>query len=136
MDKVTFLALSIAEQVEYYNKEMGQGKSFTAISKDIGISKSISEKFKHHGYKLEDGKLNFIGTEDKIINANKTKKKIPVEKKGNSKDTTTTAARESKTLVMDKDLWKRLKIYSIINDTTISEVVENLVRDFMKDKDI
>lgn len=39
-------------------------------------------------------------------------------------------------LNFDKDLWKRLKIYSIINDTTISDVVENLVRDFMKDKDI
>lgn len=136
MDKVTFLDLSIAEQVDYYNKEMGQGKSFTAISKEIGISKSISEKFKRYGYKLEDGKLNFIGPEDKNIKVNKAKKKTSVEDKVKSKETTTAAARESKTLVMDKDLWKRLKIYSIINDTTISDVVENLIRDFMKDKDI
>lgn len=126
MDKVTFLALSISKQIDYYNKEISIGKIFTAISKEIEISKSISEKFKHHGYKLQDEKLNFIGTEDKIINSNKAKKKIPAEKKGKSKETTSIAVRESKTLVMDKDLWKRLKIYSIINDITISDVVEIL----------
>ncbi|MFQ9249275.1 MAG: hypothetical protein ACLR3R_18660 [Clostridium paraputrificum] len=72
MEREVFLNLSISEQVDYFNTKMENGLSLTKVAKEIGISKSISEKFKKHGYNLINGKL--------IESRNITNKDISSEK--------------------------------------------------------
>lgn len=57
MNKKEFQDKTLINQVNYYNEKMKQGQSLSKISKEIGISKSISSKFKSHGYNLINGKL-------------------------------------------------------------------------------
>ncbi len=112
MDRQSFLNLDIDKQIEFFNDELSKGKSFTKISKELGISKSISEKFKKHGYKNIDGLFQL---QSKSIQEN-----------------TAPIKRDSRTIVIDTDLWKQLKIYSVVHDTTISEILELQARNFLK----
>lgn len=114
MDKQIFLNLTVEKQIDFYNDELKKHKSFTGISKEIGISKSISEKFKKHGYRLIDGIFQL---------ENKSKHEVKE---------TTTSEQKNRTIVMDNNLWKQLKIYSVVHDTTISKILEQLARDFLK----
>ena len=115
MDKQTFFNLDIEKQIQFYNDEITKGKSFTKISKEIGISKSISEKFKKYGYRLIDGFFQLENkSEQKIIKAS------PIVERSN------------RTLIIDTDLWKKLKIYSVIHDTTISKILEDQAIQFLK----
>jgi len=114
MNKETFLNLDIGKQIEFYNDEIKKGQSFTKVSKNIGVSKSISEKFKKYGYRLIDGFFQLENTIEKEVEKSKTTKRC------------------SKTIMMDSDLWKELKIYSVINDTNISDMIEQLAREFLK----
>lgn len=127
MDKQAFLKLNIEEQINFYNDEIAKGKSFTKISHEIGISKSISEKFKNHGYKLIDGTFKAVNKAEQNSNS---KQSIPqIKELEKSKKT-------SRTIVIDKKLWKQLKIYAVTNDTTISEILEVQARKFLsKNKD-
>lgn len=114
MDRQSFLNLDIDKQIAFYNAELSKGKSFSKISKELGISKSISEKFKKHGYTVIDGVLQL---ESKSIQ--EEKETAPIQ-------------RSSRTIVIDTDLWKQLKIYSVVHDTTISEILELQAINFLK----
>jgi hypothetical protein len=114
MDKQTFFNLDIDKQIAFFNNELSKSKSFTKISKELGISKSISEKFKKHGYTIIDGLFQ-------------------LEKKLNQEATELNQIkRSSRTIVIDTDLWKQLKIYSVVHDITISEILEKQAKDFLK----
>lgn len=55
MDKKEFKSKSIVERIEYINSEMKKGKSYSAICRELGISKgSLGTTLKNHGYKLID----------------------------------------------------------------------------------
>jgi hypothetical protein len=114
MDRETFLKIDIEKQINFFNDEIKKGKSFTGVSKEIGISKSISEKFKKYGYRLIDGIFKL---------ENKSEQEVKESKISN---------KSSRTIVIDSDLWKQLKIYSVVHDTTISEILEQQANDFLK----
>ena len=65
MDREDFLKLSLIEQIDFFNSRMKNGYSMTKITNELGISKSISEKFKKNGYKL---------IENQFINSNTIEK--------------------------------------------------------------
>lgn len=124
---------------------MENGLSLTKVAKEIGISKSISEKFKKHGYNLINGKLiesrnitnKDISSEKKssLKSPKKDSERIidsapltePIQKKGRPKRSDKF---KKHTITMNDNLWKKLQIYSIQNETNVSEILQNLVIDF------
>lgn len=79
MDREIFLNKSVIEQIEYFNSKLETGMSISKISKKIGISKSITEKFKKNGYTLKDNQLVYINTSEKTSSPNKTTSDIYIE---------------------------------------------------------
>lgn len=110
MKREEFLKLSISEQVDFFNSKIKEGNSISQIAKDLGISKSIAGKFKKHGFIL-------VSLDNK---ESSEQKKIgrPRENKQANKHT----------VIMDSSLWKNLKIKSIEEDRTASEILEELTR--------
>lgn len=125
MDRETFLNLTIPEQVDFFNSKMKKGYSMTKISKEIGISKSISEKFKKNGYEL---------IQNQFINKNKIENQ-PRESKGVQQIGRGRPSRSDKfskhTVIMNDEIWQELQIYAIRNKTTVSRLLENLAKGFL-----
>lgn len=147
MDREIFLNKSVIEQIEYFNSKLETGMSISKISKEIGISKSITEKFKKNGYTLKDNQLVCINTSEKTSSPNKTtsnknkeiKKnnleevKKPIEKKVSKKGRPPKNNNSSShSIIMNNELWKELRIYAIKNDTDVSLILEKLALDFLK----
>ena len=86
MDREIFLNKSVIEQIEYFNSKLETGMSISKISKEIGISKSITEKFKKNGYTLKDNQLVCINTSEKTSSPNKTTSNKNKEIKKNNKE--------------------------------------------------
>jgi predicted DNA-binding protein YlxM (UPF0122 family) len=92
MNRNEFRVMEVPEQVSYINKYMAEGKSLSAICKEIGMSKSISEKFKHYGYVLQDnqyilqqieGQESIFNEPKKVIEQQNVKRDINVPLKQN-----------------------------------------------------
>lgn len=151
MDREIFLNKSVIEQIQYFNSKLESGMSISKISKEIGISKSITEKFKKNGYILKDNQLVCINTAEQTSSPNKTtsnknkeiqrdnleevKKNIkkPLEKKVSKRGRPPKNNNSSShTIIMNNKLWKELRIYAIINDTDVSLILEKLALDFLK----
>jgi transposase len=147
MDREIFLNKSVIEQIEYFNSKLETGMSISKISKEIGISKSITEKFKKNGYTLKDNQLVCINTSEKTSSPNKTtsnknkeiKKnnleevKKPIEKKVSKRGRPPKNNNSSShSIIMNNELWKELRIYAIKNDTDVSLILEKLALDFLK----
>ena len=147
MDRDIFLNKSVIEQIEYFNSKLETGMSISKISKEIGISKSITEKFKKNGYTLKDNQLVCINTSEKTSSPNKTtsnknkeiKKnnleevKKPIEKKVSKRGRPPKNNNSSShSIIMNNELWKELRIYAIKNDTDVSLILEKLALDFLK----
>lgn len=151
MNREFFLDLSITEQIKFYNDGLSKGMSLSSISREIGISKSISEKFKKNGYVLVDNQL--VKSNDITINettATATKSDLVDTKTvssniGNSNSNSSITPKKANkgrpktqndskqhSIVIDNDLWKELRIYAIKNDTEASLVIEELVKNFLK----
>ena len=141
MDREIFLNKSVIEQIEYFNSKLETGMSISKISKEIGISKSITEKFKKNGYTLKDNQLVCINTSEKTSSPNKTtsnknkeiKKnnleevKKPIEKKVSKRGRPPKNNNSSShSIIMNNELWKELRIYAIKNDTDVSLILEKL----------
>lgn len=54
MVREDFLNLNIDEQIDFFYSELRRGSSITKISKTLGISRSITSKFKKHGYECKE----------------------------------------------------------------------------------
>lgn len=147
MDREIFLNKSIIEQIEYFNSKLETGMSISKISKEIGISKSITEKFKKNGYTLKDNQLVCINTSEKTSSPNKTtsnkNKEIkknnleevekPIEKKISKRGRPPKNNNSSShSIIMNNELWKELRIYAIKNDTDVSLILEKLALEFLK----
>lgn len=154
MDREIFLNKSVIEQIEYFNSKLETGMSISKISKEIGISKSITEKFKKNGYTLKDNQLVCINTSEKTSSPNKTTSNKNKEIKKNNKEIKKNNLEEVKkpiekkvskrgrppknnnssshSIIMNNELWKELRIYAIKNDTDVSLILEKLALDFLK----
>lgn len=147
MDREIFLNKSVIEQIEYFNSKLETGMSISKISKEIGISKSITEKFKKNGYTLKDNQLVCINTSEKTSSPNKTTSnknkeiknnnleevKKPIEKKVSKRGRPPKNNNSSShSIIMNNELWKELRIYAIKNDTDVSLILEKLALDFLK----
>ncbi|WP_270943277.1 hypothetical protein [Romboutsia lituseburensis] len=61
MNKDEFKILSIIDQIEIVNKTLKDGKTLTAFSEEVGISrKTISKNFSKLGYKYSQSKKQYI----------------------------------------------------------------------------
>lgn len=61
MNKEQFKNLDILDQIEYVNNILREGKTLTAFSEDVGISrKTISKNFCKVGYKYSQSKKQYI----------------------------------------------------------------------------
>ena len=61
MNKEQFKNLDILDQIEYVNNILREGKTLTAFSEDVGISrKTISKNFCKVGYKYNQSKKQYI----------------------------------------------------------------------------
>lgn len=116
MDREQFLSLDISKQIEFFNAELMNGSSVNKISKSIGISRSISSKFKKHGYILKNNQFSSI--EPKKI---ETKIGRPKRTDKSSKHT----------VIFNDDIWTELRIKSIKEHTTASEILESLAEDYL-----
>lgn len=147
MDREIFLNKSVIEQIEYFNSKLETGMSISKISKEIGISKSITEKFKKNGYTLKDNQLVYINTSEKTSSPNKTtsdknkeikknnleKVEKPIEKKLSKRGRPPKNNNSSShSIIMNNELWKELRIYAIKNDTDVSLILEKLALEFLK----
>lgn len=147
MDRENFLKLDLEEQINYFNKNIKEGLSISKVAKNIGVSKSITEKFKKYGYILKENgyvkeqnsitdkklkkteKTNFISSDKEIKKDNdiisKKEKRVGRPKRK--------ITGEKHTIIIDPELWKDLRIHALKFTTTASEIIESLVDDFLKD---
>ncbi|KLE14146.1 hypothetical protein [Clostridium sp. C8] len=125
MDREDFLKLSLIEQVDFFNSKMKSGYSMTKIANELGISKSISEKFKKNGYKLIENQFIKSNPIEKQTKENRAVREIgrgrPSRTDDNSKHT----------VIMNDEVWQELQIYAIRNKTTVSRLLENLAKEFL-----
>ncbi|WP_288222479.1 hypothetical protein [uncultured Clostridium sp.] len=74
MNKDEFKILSIIDQIEIVNKTLKEGKTLTAFSEEVGISrKTISKNFSKLGYKYSQSKKQYI-LENTDVQAGEQKK--------------------------------------------------------------
>ncbi|MDS1005253.1 hypothetical protein P9J83_17450 [Clostridium sporogenes] len=119
MIREDFLNLNIDKQIDFFNSELRRGSSITKISKTLGISRSITSKFKKHGYELKDNQFKII--ESKEICADEIKVGRPKKNNKGSKHT----------VIFNDDVWTDLRIKSIKEHTTASEILESLAINFL-----
>ena len=141
MTKELFLDLTILQQIEYFNKLMAEGGSLSSICKELGISKSISSKFKGHGYV-------FLDKQYLLQEGNKTPPNKPQERAKEKKGIVTPiktniVGRPKKidknkvvkmTLEIDKSIHKALKYMAIDKEITITSYIEKLIKADLNEK--
>lgn len=142
MNKEEFQKKPLPEQINYYNDKMSQGQSMSRISNEIGISKSISAKFKGHGYELIDNKY--------ILQEPQSHQERPKEKKAIIAPTKTPPPvvtgleevranvlpqgrdRVNSNISLDVELKKQLQIHGIIHDKTLSDIINEASAIYLK----
>ena len=139
MNKLTFQALPIKEQVSYINLRMQKGETLTDACKSVQMTKRISGKFKNHGYTLTDKQFipynkppqtQEVATD--IISTPKVKSvKKPQETKKIGRPCKLVATTKL-TLEVDKKIHKKLKVYCAINELKMNEYITKLLLDNLK----
>ena len=87
MNKEEFKNLDILNQIEYVNKILKEGKTLTAFSEEVGISrKTISKNFSKAGYKYSQSKKQYI-VDNTDVWAGEQKKYYSNITESNTKDT-------------------------------------------------
>jgi len=149
LNKEEFQKLPLNEQIDYYNEKMLQGESMSKISSVIGISKSVSAKFKEHGYKLIDKQYILQDAQESqslplgvTPNPTQSDQKQPKEKKAivtpkiNSLPVDIEIApqngRVNSNISLDIELKKELQILGIRNDKTLSDIINEAAATYLK----
>ena len=87
MNREEFKNLDILNQIEYVNKILKEGKTLTAFSEEVGISrKTISKNFSKAGYKYSQSKKQYI-VDNTDVWAGEQKKYYSNITESNTKDT-------------------------------------------------
>lgn len=144
MNKIEFQKKPLIEQINYYNEKMSQGQSMSNISNEIGISKSISAKFKGHGYELIDNKYILQGNQEPQSHQEPPKeKKVIIAPVKTSPPVVTVledvgakilpqGERVNSNISLDVELKKQLQIHGIIHDTTLSDIINVAATVYLK----
>lgn len=140
MDKATFESLDIKDQVEYMNRAIEAGGTFTGTCKKIGIPKSTySGRFEKAGYvKDADTKMYYYKSNGQVIIKNKNeikiKKEAPVAGGPSTEEYNSllTVISELKNIVggMDGKLEEVYSWYELQNNINVIEPVEFKVEKF------
>jgi hypothetical protein len=120
--------LSIDERVKFLNLELRKGNSLSYIfTKLLGVSKSQSSIIKKNGYDLINNQYVKIAEPEEVPKP-KTIKKTgrPVSE----------VKKNSATLSLNKREYKLLQVYAILHDTSVSEIINNFVAEFIKNKNL
>ena len=141
MNKLTFQALPIQNQIDYLNTQLLEGKSISGTCREIGISKSVCAKYKSHGYIIVDNQYTLtppnkppqtqeVATD--IISTPEVKSvKKPQETKKIGRPLRTTKFKKITTEI-DFILYKQLKHYCIDMDINMNKYIEELLRKNLK----
>lgn len=134
---MAFLSYSIEEQVIIINELMRTLGSLSKAAEEVGVSKSIGGKYKKYGYVLENGQ--YIKGEN--FNEEKVKKISPVAPVDASspKVEKNKLGRKPKegnwskhNITIQDEVWQELQVYCIYNKTTISDLLNDLAKKFIK----
>lgn len=145
MNREKFLDKPLIEQIDYFNDKLKTGMSISKIAKEIGISKSITEKFKKNGYILQDSQFICANSNSFTNNVPKERnveiKSLSIKEEPLNIEFPKLKGRPKKinnssnhTISIDKDVWKKLRVYGIMNDKDVSEILEQLAIEFLKNK--
>lgn len=151
MEKEEFKALSVKKQIDYINENFKNGKSLNETTKELGVSKSISEKFKKHGYVLKEvlgvkqyveGRMENPYEDPSLKQGNlfetaattEKVKEVPLEKRNPGRPAKQNLARHN--ITIDDTVWKKLAMYALLNDTTVSELLGKMAQRFLEENNI
>jgi len=137
MNKLTFQALTIQNQIDYLNTQLLEGKSISGTCREIGISKSVCAKYKSHNYIIVDNQYTLTPSNPSqeqqevatdIISTPKVKtvKKPVIGRPKRSKQFS------KLTLEVERSLHKKLKVYCAINELKMNEYITKLLLDNLK----
>ena len=137
MNKLTFQALPIQNQIDYLNTQLLEGKSISGTCREIGISKSVCAKYKSHNYIIVDNQYTLTPSNPSqeqqevatdIISTPKVKtvKKPVIGRPKRSKQFS------KLTLEVERSLHKKLKVYCAINELKMNEYITKLLLDNLK----
>ncbi|WP_039658559.1 hypothetical protein [Clostridium tyrobutyricum] len=120
--------LDIDERVKFLNLELRKGNSLSYIfTKLLGVSKSQSSIIKKNGYDLINNQYV------KVVEATEVPKLKTVKKTGRP---VSEVKKNSATLSLNKREYKILQVYAILHDTSVSEIINNFVSEFIKNKNL
>lgn len=119
MNREEFLNLTIDKQIEFFNSELLNGNSINKISKNLKISRGITSKFKRYGYVLKDNEFTTMEPKEIEIKVGRPKKNDDKSKH---------------TVIFNDDLWVDLRIQSIKEHRTASEILESLATEYLNKK--
>ena len=120
--------LDIDERVKFLNLELRKGNSLSYIfTKLLGVSKSQSSIIKKNGYDLINNQYV------KVVEATEVPKLKTVKKTGRP---VSEVKKNSATLSLNKREYKILQVYAILHDTSVSEIINNFVAEFIKNKNL
>lgn len=120
--------LDVDERVKFLNLELRKGNSLSYIfTKLLGVSKSQSSIIKKNGYDLINNQYV------KVVEATEVPKPKTVKKTGRP---VSEVKKNSATLSLNKREYKLLQVYAILHDTSVSEIINNFVAEFIKNKNL
>jgi hypothetical protein len=133
MDANKYKELSIDKRVEYLNSELKNGNSLSYIfTKILGVSKSQSSIIKKNGYMFIDNE--FVKSEEQSecpeLRSTELKNTIHIGRPSSSVE------KISATLNLNKKSYKVLQVYALLNDTNVSELVNDFMSAFIKEKNL
>ena len=137
MNKLTFQALPIQNQIDYLNTQLLEGKSISGTCREIGISKSVCAKYKSHNYIIVDNQYTLTPpntspqTQEVATDIISTPKVKSVKKPIIGRPKRTTKFKKITTEI-DFTLYKQLKHYCIDNEINMNKYIEELLRKNLK----
>jgi len=137
MNKLTFQALPIQNQIDYLNTQLLEGKSISGTCREIGISKSVCAKYKSHHYIIVDNQYTLTPPNTSTQTQEVAVDTITLPKVKSVKKSIIGRPKRSKqfsklTLEVEKSLHKKLKVYCAINELKMNEYITKLLLDNLK----
>jgi len=137
MNKQEFQALKIEEQINFINKNLKLGISISRTCREIGISKSVANKYKSHNYIIVDNQYTLTppstspNQQEVATDIISTPKVKSVKKPIIGRPKRTTKFKKITTEI-DFILYKQLKHYCIDNEINMNKYIEELLRKNLK----
>lgn len=125
--------LDIDERVKFLNIELKKGNSLSYVfTKILGVSKSQSSIIKKNGYNFINNQFIKSGEQPERPKPKNIELKNTVHVGRPSSD----VEKISATLNLNKKEYKVLQVYALLNDTNVSEIVNDFMSKFIKEKNL